>query len=261
MFLNKSSIEEIIVSLLILGINAGVGITFLIIGYTGNIGKISLGEFLLRYYILIIYTLFFLLLLLYVIINSLVNVKKKEEVLLCKGIKGSTYLFVDKEGKVYKYYDVDNVEVNKYYKAIKTKDYIVSIQEETIKEFEFNGFKESFWLTFYTPLGVYKNVSYIPLIYVLFIMFLPSIIPSLFIILIIIYDLYVKVNVFKRQKSLLSQSIDYNYDDYINIENEITSKSIPFISKISCFYRDHQVIVIILFIILVICFCYFFLWK
>ena len=45
MFLNKSRIEEIIVGLLILGINVGVGITFLIIGYTGNIGKISLGEF------------------------------------------------------------------------------------------------------------------------------------------------------------------------------------------------------------------------
>ena len=92
-------------------------------------------------------------------------------------------------------------------------------------------------------------------------MFLPSIVPSLFIILIIVYDLYVKVNVSKRQKLLLSQSSDYNYDDYINIENEITSKLNPYISKIFSFYRDHQVIVIILVIILVICFCYFFLWN
>lgn len=260
--MKKPSWGELIAGLFILGINLGIGLTVLILSYMEVKGNVNLIDFLIRSSFLVVYTLLFFILFVYVIINSILNAKEKETVLLCKQNKNKETIFVDDKGKIYSFTVKKDVEVNKYYKAIKTKDIIVSINEEVDKTFNFNGFKESYWLTLYTPWDSYKNVAYLPILYALFVIFLPMIVPSIVILLEFIYDIYIKIKVNRKQKELLEKDDTYTYEDYRNIEEGVIANISPFLSKIFTFYNKYKILFnILLFILLVVLIIYLFFIK
>ena len=119
--MKKNTIGELVAGFLILGINFGIGLGFLIFGWMEvRSSGISLLEYLIRALFLTAYTALFGILLIYIIIYTFVNREgnKKEKVLLCKGIYKGKIIFVNEKGRMIKKnkYKKDEVEINKYYK-------------------------------------------------------------------------------------------------------------------------------------------------
>ena len=157
-------------------------------------------------------------------------------------------------------YKKDEVEINKYYKVIVTRDFVYKILGEAESTFVFTGIKPSFWLTFFTPWEIIRDQMWLPIIYAIFFMFLPFIIPAFFILIVIVYDLYAKYRVNERLKELLEEYPDYTFNQYKSIEDNIQGKDAPFLQRLFEFYEKNSNTIIILFVIFVIILSYY-IWR
>ncbi len=256
----RASIKNKIIVFLIIGVNASIGFSFIIGGAIMAIQEnIPIWKYLLSMYPLLAYALFFTGILIYAIIKTIKYTISKpvEEITICKMNKDK-YLFVNQKRKLYSSTRTfkKNIEINQYYKITRRDDEIINI-EETTEKIPFNGIKEGFWTTFYTPNDIYKDVAYLPIIYTIAVMFLPSII-AIPVLGIIGYDLYTKIRVSNRKKKILNEN--YTYEDIENIERSIQGEDAPFFEKIFKFYQKHRPILIILFIVL-LCLIFYLLVK
>lgn len=150
--------------------------------------------------------------------------KDKEDILYLKNYEDNDCIFIDKKGKVYRYYPKD-FEVGSFYKVLRRNSQLVQVIEKTDKKFEILKPKESFWLNMYTPFGNFKNIMLLPIIYVValpgFLSFIMSkgfqkIFGIIFMavpIFLIVYDI-----VYKIKKNKISNKIEQIKDK--NIKDE-----------------------------------------
>lgn len=103
-----------------------------------------------------------------------VLIKPKEETLYLL----DTDTFLNQKGRKI-FYNSKNLEKNKYYKTIKTSDYIEKINEESDDKFELK-IKEKYWLNWYSPYGNFEEILLLPIVYIIFlILFLSSVLSPL----------------------------------------------------------------------------------
>lgn len=93
-----------------------------------------------------------------------VIVKPKIDILYLESIEGSRCVFVNKKGKTFFMLNYDFIP-EKFYKVLKTSDFIHEVigvtEEESIKP----KVKESYWLGLYSPFGSFENLLLLPGIY------------------------------------------------------------------------------------------------
>lgn len=99
-------------------------------------------------------------------IENIIFKPKKEILYLYKNNDNETY-FLNKKGRKFTY-DEDDLEVNKYYSVLKTKDYIYEVLEEnknTINNFQPKE-KKRYWFNFYCPIGKFEDLLLLPILYI-----------------------------------------------------------------------------------------------
>lgn len=94
-----------------------------------------------------------------------VLVKPKEVVLYLDTYENSEYVFLNEKGKKITYLTKKKYEVDKFYVVLKTKDYIVDILREADTTFMIVEAKDSYWLNCYLPIGEFKGIFILPVIY------------------------------------------------------------------------------------------------
>ena len=114
----------------------------------------------------IIVGLFFIFVCVYCYFTYIVNVIFKpwnDVVYLYKG-KDYNY-FIDKRGRKIKYGDNTDLIENKYYHVLRTKDCIYFVYNEAFETW-IPKEKKSFWLTWYSPAGLFEDIFLLPIVYV-----------------------------------------------------------------------------------------------
>jgi hypothetical protein len=117
----------------------------------------------------IIIGLFFIFVCVYCYITYIVNIIFKPWNDVVYLYKGKDYnFFIDKRGRKIKYGDNTDLIENKYYQVLRTRDCIYYIYNETHGDWT-PKFKKSFWLTWYSPVGLWEDIFLLPIVYVIFI--------------------------------------------------------------------------------------------
>ena len=250
---NKAPIKECLIVMVITIPNITLGIILLLTGLNNAINKnLSIVEIILNYLGILVYILLFIIILIIGMIEIIKNRKEKEITLICKGKRKKVYVLLDEKGQMYSC-TKKNLESNKNYKVIIYNKKIVKILEETDKKVNFNGIKENYWLTLYSPIiGDSKDTAYLPIIYTVFFLFISVPPAAICIFFTIIYDGYVKYRIKQKAKELLERNPNYTYENYENIEKEIKIQDAPYIEKIMNFWNKYKILFIIILILIVI---------
>ncbi len=134
---------------------------FVVVGYFGEIYSI-LG-------LLLIFGVFFFFLSLYIWYKFFINIilKPKKEVLFLEKDEDDELCFIDRKGRFIEYDEEINLKENCYYDVIKTADYVLLIIGESHGDWTSKK-KMYFWRTWYTPIGCFKNIVLLPILYVAF---------------------------------------------------------------------------------------------
>lgn len=91
---------------------------------------------------------------------------KKEILYLLKNKKNEIF-FVDKKGNRFECsIDKNNIEENNYYYVLKTHNYIYKVLEKTSENW-IPKEKKSYWLNYYSPMGNFKDIFLLPIVYVI----------------------------------------------------------------------------------------------
>lgn len=185
--MNKTGkIKEILVFLFFIFVFIGMGLVFVL--FTFNVFGIVTGIF---FVITGLYLLFYF-------INNFVLGVRLDVVCLVKRKDGSL-CFVNKKGKRYYYNSEFNLELNKYYQVYRDGEFIYSIKEEVFEDWN-PVEKNNFWLTWYSPFGLFEDVFLLPIVYVAFVFGIIELIMNKKLIMVlfvstgfIIYDIYFKL--------------------------------------------------------------------
>ncbi len=90
----------------------------------------------------------------------------KEETLYLDQIDEESCIFLNKKGKKY-YFANTSYAVKKFYRVLKTHDYIYKVLGHSEDSFRIPKNKESYWLNFYSPMGNFENIFLLPIAYVI----------------------------------------------------------------------------------------------
>lgn len=99
------------------------------------------------------------------IINILL--KPKEVTLYLIDIKNNICKFVDSNGKPF-FYSNNNYQEQKYYYVLKTHDAIHQVLDLSPESFNEIKEKESYFYTWFSPLGNFENYTLLPVLYLIF---------------------------------------------------------------------------------------------
>ena len=146
--------------------------------------------------------------------------KPKIEILYLYLIEDEKCTFVDKKGRKYIFYNRNDyifIE-NKFYEVVLTSFVIQEVVEESQNLFPIPKIKESYWEDFYSPIGNFENIAFLPVVYLIFIAFslnllfskqfwnIPLLVVCLSAFYLIIYDLIYKIK--KRNRHYTSEEVD-----------------------------------------------------
>lgn len=169
--------------------------------------------------ILIVIGIFFLAVGIYCWFLYICNViiKPKKEILYLLKKEKNINEFIDVKGRIYYYNSKKEYELQRFYSVLKTRNDIKKVIELSSKTFEISRKKESYWLSFYSPIGNFENIFLLPIIYLIDliglltlittkILNLSSIIMIIFSTYLIIYDLVYK-NKRKKKENLNEEKL------------------------------------------------------
>ena len=196
---------------------AGIFLLF----YSGILGTKNLDmlyECIYKNGLIIIFGLFFFFSFIYCWIKFFLNVmiEPKRDILCLHRNKNNEVSFVDRNGKKF-VYDINDLKEESYYFVLKTHDCIYEILEETNDNWTPIE-KESYWSNLYSPVGNYKNVLLLPIVYTILLPGVLSILMSkgtykiyglIFIaipVYIIGYDLIYKIKLKKSSNGIVDDS-------------------------------------------------------
>lgn len=146
----------------------------------------NLYKYIYKNGMILIFGLFFLGVGIYCWYLWIINVwsKPKERILLLKDIYFDELYpilkFSDSDGSIIMYtYQPKSIfdnktnantifDIDKYYKVLKTKNKIYDVIGLSDTSFVLKEEKESFWLTWYSPMGKWENIFLLPILYVIF---------------------------------------------------------------------------------------------
>ena len=96
-----------------------------------------------------------------------VLIKPKEKVLYLDKVEDNEYFFINEKGKKisYKTKSKKKYETDKFYVVLKTKDYILNILREADTTFMILEGKDNYFLNCYLPVGEFKGIFLLPVIY------------------------------------------------------------------------------------------------
>lgn len=188
-----------------------LGIAFLNISHTSD----SILPLLVSILFLALFSYFIL----YTFINLILPPRKK--ILYLDSIKKNFLCFLDKRGKKYTYFLINNnnYKENNYYYVYKTLGIIYVVLDDPIENIIFTKTREknSYWLTFYSPIGNIEGIALIPVLYLIGIIATVLLIEGSFKIvnlyimlaldlLLIIYDLVYKIKIKKSNNGRIDNT-------------------------------------------------------
>ena len=115
----------------------------------------------------VIFGLFFFIVFIYCWVLFFLNivVSPKEEILYIYKNKKGEFYFINKNGRKI-IHDVSKLKTERYYKVLKTRDYIYEVLGETSDTWMPEE-KKSYWLNYYSPVGNFEDIFLLPILYVI----------------------------------------------------------------------------------------------
>ena len=162
--MEKQSVGELLKIILIPLIFIVFGVLFIFLSWGGmELTYYNFYNYIYKNGMLFIFSLFFIGVGIYCLIY--IFSKSKEDILYLNNYEDDECIFIDKKGRVYRYY-IKDFEVGKFYKVLRRRSQLVKVIGRTDIKFEILKPKESFWLNIYTPFGNFKDIMLLPIIYV-----------------------------------------------------------------------------------------------
>lgn len=165
----------------------------------------------------------------------------REDVLYLINDKNNNKLFVNKKGKkINSEVDTSKLEVNSYYRVVRTSLYVIVLKEKASDNWE-TTIKKSYWIGLYSPMGNFEDLLLLPIVYAIAIpaiisvivadgfAVIPSFIFAIVPIYLIIYDLVYKLKLRNPDNEINEAKFAKSYDILQKIIQLISVSCICFI--------------------------------